>query len=433
MCGYITGTKKVLKSHGIRNLLTKQKHRGVDGYGAIALYADGTSLHNKYMASTPLINWVEALKGDPYVFIHHRATSVGGTILKLAHPLESNDTILMQNGTNKNPYRMVTLAESDSEALAILADIMEPEDFTDYILVDVGVIIFRKNDKFYLFKDDTRPLVIADDGLMCSEPLVEGNWEAVANGLVSINFSHGQLLGIKTFGGATVLDVGTTEYCSNCKKKHYTPAGGTVCNACVIEGVAQKKDYYRGSTSGNNYSIYDDDDYDDEYYGWAWKSGKYRRREEAGNTLASSSDPSTVTVLELMPTTAPEKGCKYIKKMGVPIKLGKRMYLVSGEKEDNVGTFLVKEVFLDKGLTHPYKNGDIPLANAIPKKMQIMDMTAYWDVYNKVYDLQSNVYYLEGELLSDEDKDLLVFDDYMNSYIIPYDYNYTPETYANWA
>ncbi len=426
MCGYITATKKVLKSHGIRNLLTKQKHRGVDGYGAIALYEDGTSLHNKYMATTPLINWVENLAGNPYVFIHHRAASVGGTILKLAHPLESNDTLLLQNGTNKNPYQMVTLAESDSEALVMLADIMEPEDFANYILTDVGVVIFRKNDKFYLFKDDTRPLVIADDGLMCSEPLVEGDWEAVANGLVPINYSHGQLLGIKTFGGANVTDVGTTEYCSNCKKKHYTPQGGTVCNTCVIEGVSQKKDLHRGGYS--NSSRYNNYDYDDDYYSeWEWRNGKYRRP-----YTPSSSSASTITLLEIVATATTKKDFKYSRQIGVPLKLGNKMYLVSGEKGDDVATFLVKKVVIDKEETLPYKNGYIPLTNSIPKMIPLMAMSAYWDKNSKAYDLQDNVYYLEGELLGPEDKDLLIFDDYMGSYIIPYEYDYTPETYLNW-
>ena len=430
MCGYICSTREVLRSNGVKNLLDKQDHRGKDGYGAIALYENGTSKHIKYMDVTPLVNWIDALKGNPYIFVHHRATSVGGTKLKLAHPLEEGESILMQNGTNRDPYMMVSNAESDSEALVMLSDIMEPEDLERYILKNVGVVIFRKEGTFYIHRDDTRPLHVHTSGLMCSEPIVEGKWRTIDEGMFPVVFKEGKLVGLDIFGDVDVTDVGNVSVCSFCKKRHYVPEGFTVCHSCVAEGIPQKKDYVRHDVTYNN-DYYDE--YDDEY-GWGFQRGGYQRSNNRNlpEKIDDTNSDGHKVVYEIIPSVH-LKNPKYTKMHGVPVLFGTSMYLVPGTTSDDASTFLVKQVLFDSNKVLDFKSGNIPLNLEEGKVVNLMDLAVYWNQEEKAYDLQKNTYYLEGSLLGDVDKDLLLYDNFMQGYIIPEAYEYTPETYLAWC
>lgn len=430
MCGYILGNRDTLRSNGVKNLLDKQKHRGVDGYGAIALYNNGESMHIKYMTVAPLVNWIDDLKGNPYIFVHHRATSVGGTKLKLAHPLEFNDSILMQNGTNRDPYQMVTMAESDSEALVMLLDSMTPVNLDKYILDNVGVLVFRKDNEFYLYKDASRPLNVHTSGLICSEPLVAGKWSAVNDGMYPIHVEDSKLVGLDLFVDTEISDIGSVGVCSFCKKRHYIPEGYTVCNSCVAEGVPQKEDYFQGrSTTPNNYMGYDEYDYYG--YGWEWVNGEYV--DPSATNVVDVNQVELVEIWEIIATKPLMDSVPDVVKRGIPIKLGNKYYLVPGTPQDACGLFMVKVVKFSPTLTLAYRRGFLPLSEETADPMSLDSLAVYWNTDELAYDLLRDVYYLDDTLLSDADKDILIYDDYMKGYAIPYEYEFDAETYLNWC
>ena len=420
MCGYLAGPYKAIQKVGVRKLLTIQKHRGEDGYGAIALFLDGSSAHVKNMEAKPVIKWINKQKGDPYIIVHHRATSVGGTKLKLAHPLIKNSTILMQNGTNKAPYNLIDEAESDSEALAVLADMMPPEDLDFYFLDRTGVVIFRKNNKFYLHRDDARPLHEHSSGLMCSEPLITGEWREVLPGFYSTSNKEGKLDGLSYGDFVEVTDIDDVALCSSCKKRQIVPDGFKVCNACVVAGVPQQKEYVRPTRA----DIYDDyDDYDDYYNNW----------EGPRNSEIGFKDKKSMPVFRITPTKVVTGSHKYIEKSGIPIKLGDNYYLVEGTNQDIKIKFVVTEHQMSMEDIYYHKGGYLPLSNEAPKKVTLASLSAYWSGITKSYDLQNRVYYLTPDMLGEADIKILVFDGWLGQYIIPDDYDYLPETYLSWC
>ena len=421
MCGYINGTREVLISHGVQNLLTKQKHRGVDGFGAIAIYEDGKSLHTKSMESLDVVNWIELLKGNPFIFIHHRATSVGGTKLKLAHPLEYNDTILMQNGTNKDPYNMVTLAESDSEALAMLADGMDPYEFDFYILMDVGVIVLRKDGEFYLHRDASRPLVEHTSGLLCSEPLIAGEWKMVKEDFYKISYANNKLEGLEYYKAVTVPLGDLAAWCSTCKARHLKPTGMNVCNICALRGLEQKKE----SPSAYNHG-YADDYYDDDYADaeLEYLGGFYNRKASGANANVSA----TRAVYTLIPLGGPSTWDVLTIK-GVPVKSGDSFYVVAGVTGDKTEDFKVVRTYVTLNRARWHRGGYIPKITEDPKELETEDFLAYWDEGAKAYDVINDIYYENSDILGVGDMDILVYDKYMDAYIVPYSYNYMPESY----
>jgi len=424
LCGYIGGTKKCLTEiHSISKLLEEQKHRGTDGYGVILLHEDGKIIYTKTMSKAKIIAYIEGVEDNPFILLHHRATSVGGTKLKLAHPLEVPDsnsaTILMQNGTNKSPYLMVTTAESDSEALVMLADIMTPEDFSKYILQDVGVIVWVKEGTVYLFKDDSRPLNRhVESGLVSSEPLVEGEWESIDSGFFTVEYKNGELTGLKTFSTHEVTDVGSTAVCSFCKKRQLIPDGYTVCNACVVDGAIQKKEAGR-NYNVNNYNVYDDaysyyDYYDDEYPRW-------------GSRVADHSDDGVSDEVEMYRIlgsgTEVTGEVSYSKRFGVALEVGSEIYLIrktASNFDDSIG-FMVETITAPRAMAEEVDGTFVP-SGYTNKIIDSTELWAYWDNTLSAYDLQNNVYYLEPTLLSNDDKDNLIYNAALKSYAIPNNY-----------
>lgn len=419
MCGIICGTKKVLEASGIEGLLIQQKHRGdSEGYGAIAMYSKSSSKSFKSMRSAKVIEWIEELEGNPFIFIHHRATSVGGTNIKLAHPLKYNTTILIQNGTNKDPYYMVESSESDSEALAMLADSMSPTDFAKYILKAVGVVIYRKDEKFYLYKDGSRPLNQHKTGLLCSEPLVPGEWKKVKEGFYPVSLSKGKLEGLEYEATVSVEDIGKVKYCATCKKRHLIPIGFEVCNACVVSGKVQKKDYTRRNSGNNHYA---DDYYEDEYA----VNFPYNKKKQVGynnsrtNKVFALVTPSIVTKKDT------------IKMKGIPVSIDGGFYLVPGNSHYNVETYYVVALDYSVNASKYFRGGYVPNGSGgFPIELSSYDFTPYWDDSERVYDLLHDIYYEVADELMEADREILVFDKYMGAFILPLDYNYIPSSYS---
>lgn len=422
MCGFIAGTKEVLTKHGVKYLLDTQDHRGTDGYGAICITEDGDITHVKSMMPITIVDAIDSLIGNPFIIIHHRATSVGKTKLSLAHPLEvpNSNTILMQNGTNKSPYTMVIPAESDSEALAMLADIMEPSTFAELILQEVGVIFWRKNDELFLFRDDSRPLLVNEEGLIASEPIVTGTWKAIDLGFYKIEYKEGKLTGLDTFGTVVVEDVGDVGYCNTCKKRHYIPTGYSVCHPCVADGTEQRKSSPRGNTLlpsttyGAPYDYYDED-YELDYWDYIGvKKGK-----------TTSLTDADVIAFRVMSNSNPiYKDVTYEKMYGTPILVGSEIYLIP--KSDNNSKSSIGYMVEKVGLTFKdaaYYNG-VWLPVGKKEALSNAALYKYWRDDVMAYDLQDEVYYLDPSLLDESDKAILVYNAGLSSYVIPNTYDY---------
>jgi hypothetical protein len=385
------------------------------------MYGDDI-LYGKSMSIKAIVREVGKLEGNPFVWVHHRATSVGGTKLRLAHPLDVGDgrLILMQNGTNKNPYNMVVPAESDSEALAELADIMEPDDFEGYILDEVGVVIYAKEGKVYLHRDATRPLSQHTSGLVASEPLIAGEWKSIIPQFSELTYDGGELGGLHYLPPVNVEDVGEVGVCDECTRKHYIPKGYAVCNACVIRGVTQKKENLRMGGSHNKY-VGRFNDYD--YYGYL------EYDEEWETPPVAPLDEPTYTTYRVLgdDDTANSKGATpiYYKKFGLPIRVGHEIYLIA-RNDDNVehcAGFMVEAI--------QRASEDVVLRDgtAIPKvgvtrKVTVEELWAYWEEDLCAYDLQKNVYYLEPPYLSEGDMAMLQYNKDLGSYVIPDDYSW---------
>lgn len=414
MCGYICGTKQTLQAADIEKLLLQQVHRGTDGYGVIALYPDGSSRGFKSMQSAPVLTWVDELVDNPFVFVHHRATSVGGTKLQLTHPLSYEKTLLMQNGTNRNPYEMVEDAESDSEALCMLANYMEPDSLAMYILTEVGVVIFRKDKKFYLHKDASRPLNQHTNGLLSSEPLIAGTWKSVKDGFYPIKFDEGALVGLDYIKPVAIQGVGEARWCGTCKTKHLVQLGGKVCNVCLVNGQTQLKDYSFRSEE-------DDEEYYDTVFGARGVEGK--GWSNPGNAKKQ------ISVLTLLPARSPAMADVRVEQ-GIPINVNGDFYLVPGVSETGVASYFVVEESHNIDDCCMFMKGWIPKSDIDPLPLTPFDFTPYWNDEEECYDLFKNTYYLDPSGLYKDDMDILVFDKYMDSYIVPMEYNYIASSYA---
>ncbi len=405
MCGYIGGRKKLLTgSNMLRNLLRTQEHRGKDGFGYIAMYPEGNYKAAKSMSSKNIIKEITKLKGDPFVMFHHRATSVGGTKAALAHPLKTNNTLLMQNGTNKDPYYLVNNAESDSEALSKLCDIMKPEDFYKYILNDMGVVFYIKNGKAYLYRDDERPLCLHESGIIASEPIMEGTWHSIDIGHNQVTYDGKELKGFELFNSTVIEDIGEVKKCSYCGKRHYTDTEGTICNACLADGVAQKKDYrWNRNDDYVDYYEYTDDRYTDFF---------------------TRDVSSTYTIgYKVFGDTGDGEPRKM---HGIPVQLDNEIWLVRAEEDAaNAADYLVEAVYIDDKLSDTIKGTPVPAYTSMKYIME-QELWAYWSDTDKVYDLQKDVFYLEAEYLDKTDRNALMFNPATNSYAVPFDYNWVP-------
>ena len=408
MCGYIAGKKEtIVKCGGIVSLLTKQKHRGTDGYGVLAINEKGEGLYIKSMKQAKIVKWIAKFKGNPYFIVHHRATSVGGTKLKLAHPLIYEDVVLMQNGTKKDVFNMVPAAESDSEALAMLASTMEPEDFSMYMLEDTGVVFWVKNGNLYLNRDESRPLVVNEHGLISSEPLMIGTYREIKEGFYTLSFDDKEMLGIDLGEEVLIDDILSLKKCTKCKKMHRHGTSDKVCNTCLVAGAIPMKEYQSDD-------IWDYDEYGN-YYDWA-------------NTNYSKNVEDTDEVYELVVTGMQGVADKVVR--GIPVKVGDKYYVVPGLHTDAKAAFnVVCTQYSDQDL-YSFRGGNLPLSDrGVPVVVPLEELFPYFVKDKGYYDLIDEVYYLDRSILTTEDEDTLVYDPAVRQYIIPYDYEFELEQY----
>jgi len=409
MCGYIAGPLKTLKEHGVKQLLQTQKHRGTDGYGLFEI-SNGKIGYYKTMSLNTFAKYVNKLRGNPYLIIHHRATSVGGTKLELAHPLVTPDkkVLLMQNGTKRPLATLMNIAESDSQALAYFAHSLSPQVFNDLILEDVGVVFFIKNRRIYLHRDTERPLLLnKDTGIISSEPVTTGNHTTIDIGFYQLEIEDNQLIGFDTFGEVVVEDMGKVAKCPNCNKSHYIPEGKVYCHVCVAEGKTQHKelpfydDPYGWDYTHTHTHTYDPYIYDP--YGRVTNTQK----PTFGNTVykISGSQHATPEKTEVM--------------VGTPVKINGEMYL---KKSESGLRFLVEPVDISVNKSRFIDNTWLPKGTIM--HVNTDELFEYWREDIKAYDLMDEIYYMSPTDLDISDKNKLQYNIHMGAYAVPYEYDY---------
>ncbi len=183
MCGYLLYPSKpsaeLLTLH-----LERQKHRGEDGYGAIAL----TLTKKKKVRSTKHLKRPSFVKKHTLlprgpILVHHRKASVGGIKPELVHPIpdETGQVLVMQNGTRR-ALADIFMEASDTKALAEIWD--EVSDYAlYYILEGCGVVFAMDRGKLFFHRDSGRTLYKCTEGrvkgMYASEPVEEGMWALV--------------------------------------------------------------------------------------------------------------------------------------------------------------------------------------------------------------------------------------------------------------
>jgi len=180
MCGYLIYKSKptttVLEDH-----LTRQRHRGMDGFGALHVASGKTCKALSFNAFAETFKRTMPREGT--IIIHHRKASVGGISLDLVHPIHNKNNkhlIVMQNGT-KRELVAVTGKQSDTVAIAELWPRLRGSDMEQDMLDGAGVVFIWNEGVLTLSHDGSRTLHHCIEGvsagLISSEPLTEGVWQ----------------------------------------------------------------------------------------------------------------------------------------------------------------------------------------------------------------------------------------------------------------
>ena len=183
MCGFLLYPDKprrdVLLTH-----LSRQKHRGTDGFGAISLkFPTPNSVRStKDLNLTPFLNKFAHPPRGP-IMIHHRKASVGGIKEELVHPLVSRDkkVTVMHNGTRRELSELFYEA-SDTKAIAEMWNHVDDEAL--YCMLEgCGIVITLDQGRLWFHRDDKRTLYKCTEGTMAgmyaSEPVDAGFWALV--------------------------------------------------------------------------------------------------------------------------------------------------------------------------------------------------------------------------------------------------------------
>ena len=180
MCGFLIYPEKPKRALLLKHL-NRQRHRGLDGFGAIAL-DDPSHRSCSGLYIKPFMNKFARLPRGGTI-IHHRKASVGGIKESLVHPLVSRDkkVKLMQNGTRRE---LASMFYEDSDSKALAENWGEVSDAALYCLLEgCGVILATDEGRVWFHKDDKRTLYKCTEGRMegmyASEPMDAGMWALI--------------------------------------------------------------------------------------------------------------------------------------------------------------------------------------------------------------------------------------------------------------
>ena len=180
MCGFLIYPEKPRRAV-VMTHLNRQRHRGIDGFGAIALDTDNHRSCSGLFIKPFMNKFARLPRGG--VIIHHRKASVGGIKESLVHPLISRDgkVKLMQNGTRRE-LASLFYEDSDSKALANMWNCVD-DDALYCMLEGCGVTFTTDEGRLWFHKDEKRTLYKCTEGRMegmfASEPMDAGLWALV--------------------------------------------------------------------------------------------------------------------------------------------------------------------------------------------------------------------------------------------------------------
>ena len=239
------------------------QERGDQSFGYFYRTPDGETYFNKALTLEPLLQQIKDAPKGSWCFLHARKASHGmtGTTvddkLAKAHPVESDDKLitLIHNGTKSSIHDTVDDSLSDSQGLATLLSKAWEGRRTYY--GDIGVVLYERAGKVYLYKDGIRPLVMSEDNtIFASEPLFDTmQWKNIKNTYTrakgddvelnlkkqDLNLKYGKLVTIKfdvataTVKNFSVVGYPKTTTCGICKKSHIKNKETFNCCVCAIE------------------------------------------------------------------------------------------------------------------------------------------------------------------------------------------------------
>lgn len=263
MCG-IVGKLSPATPEEMMEILKKGfealEHRGDDSYGVVAVTDKGL-----FVAKAMYVEELfEELRKDLMEFGidnirwfvgHNRKRSTGSIDIETAHPVWDKERKLavVQNGTKKAVYELLTSARSDTHGILLLYDRVE-KGLMKEILSGAGVVFIfdRQNDKVIFHKDSSRTLFINTEKVIASEPIEAGEWALIKGQYVEANLQHGLTLEVEEPKKIEVSRVEYRSYCPACREsKKIETQGDRRCPTCFYLGKEAERSYV--STHGSLY------------------------------------------------------------------------------------------------------------------------------------------------------------------------------------
>lgn len=268
MCSLIGFKTKTPANHQnkVEQYLKILEERGDQSFGYFYITADGSIFYAKSLALKPLLDDIKGMPANSWCFIHARKASYGmaGTTvaekLSRAHPVTSDDDsiLLLHNGTKASIKDTVYGSLSDSQGLATLLSTMW--EGRNILAGDLGVVIYERKGKIYLYKDGVRPLVMSEDKtIFASEPVFDTvKWQNIGvttggtaeNSFdIELDFTKSDLgltlgapveikfnIALTTIKNYSTMGMPRVSLCTTCKRKHIDLLNNyRICCTCAIE------------------------------------------------------------------------------------------------------------------------------------------------------------------------------------------------------
>ena len=244
MCGIIGFIDVKERREAIDTALNLLKHRGTDSYGYI-LERGATTETDKSLSKLSTLKSLNAKDKSDFILLHNRKTSVGGTTIPLAHPIQSKNkkVQVIHNGTKKPLFNTIDDAKSDTEAIAEIISLhFEASPLLSKLLEDCGVV-FAKNQEtgeVLFHTDGCRPLFISKNRqIIASEPVGLGEWFLIKPTIGIYNSFLHFMKKVKVHSKSVTLgkdDNVTTQLCDGCNKMHLETSKYGKCFECEVLG-----------------------------------------------------------------------------------------------------------------------------------------------------------------------------------------------------
>ncbi len=199
MCGIVGFSKDyILQNYEnldskLNDYWNKLSHRGEDSYGILTIYTENNKIkfHSlKSLSKEELLKDFKQKVLDKVdkenvllMLCHNRKASIGDVSLELAHPVVSENSIIIHNGTKKAVVELFSAYESDTQAFNELIEKfnkLNDKKLLKQLLSNAGVIFhFDLENLKIIFHKSNRSLYYNEVGILSSEPVFTGEWYAI--------------------------------------------------------------------------------------------------------------------------------------------------------------------------------------------------------------------------------------------------------------